>query len=130
MDGVRMESGSITARIAAFAVAPGPEIPASALAVARLSLMDWAAVALAGLDEPVARIVREMVAEEAGNGQATLLGLNRKIPARAAALAHGALSHALDYDDTHFANVGHPSVAIFPPARDRRAAGCERIGLP
>lgn len=116
MDGIRMESGSITARIAAFAVAPAPEIPPSGLAVARLSLMDWAAVALAGLDEPVARIVREMVAEEAGNGQATLLGLGRKVPARAAALAHGALSHALDYDDTHFANVGHPSVAIFPAA--------------
>ncbi|MCU0818700.1 MAG: MmgE/PrpD family protein [Beijerinckiaceae bacterium] len=116
MDGIRMDSGSITSRVAAFGVGPARDIPPSALAVARLSLMDWAAVALAGLDEPVARIVRAMVAEEAGNAQATVLGLERKVPARAAALAHGALSHALDYDDTHFANVGHPSVAIFPAA--------------
>ena len=27
-----------------------------------------------------------------------------------------ASSHALDYDDTHFAHVGHPSVAILPAA--------------
>jgi len=38
------------------------------------------------------------------------------VPARAAALANGAASHALDYDDTHFAHVGHPSVAILPAA--------------
>jgi 2-methylcitrate dehydratase PrpD len=112
----RMNSGSITARIAAFAGDRHLQIPASALAVTRLSLMDWAAVSLAGLDEPVARMVRDLVAEEAGAAQATVVGLGWKVPARAAALANGALSHALDYDDTHFAYVGHPSVAVFPAA--------------
>lgn len=106
---------SITARLAAFAV-DQHDIPADALAVARLSLMDWAAVSLAGLDEPVARMVRALAEEEGGAEQATAFGLARKVPARAAALANGALSHALDYDDTHFAYVGHPSVAIFPAA--------------
>jgi 2-methylcitrate dehydratase PrpD len=38
------------------------------------------------------------------------------VPARAAALANGAASHALDYDDTHFAHVGHPSVTVLPAA--------------
>ncbi len=28
----------------------------------------------------------------------------------------GATSHALDYDDTHFAHIGHPSVAVIPAA--------------
>ena len=36
------------------------------------------------------------------------------VPARAAALVNGAASHALDYDDTHFGHIGHPSVAIYP----------------
>lgn len=31
-----------------------------------------------------------------------------------AALINGSLSHALDFDDTHFAHIGHPSVVIFP----------------
>ena len=38
------------------------------------------------------------------------------VPARAAALVNGAASHALDYDDTHFGHIGHPSVAIYPAA--------------
>jgi 2-methylcitrate dehydratase PrpD len=111
-----MNNTSITSRIATFAVATGHIIPAEALAVARLSFMDWAAVSLAGLAEPVAVMVRSLVAEEAGTEQATVLGLPRKVPARAAAVANGTLSHALDYDDTHFAYVGHPSVAVFPAA--------------
>ncbi|MCZ8181957.1 MAG: MmgE/PrpD family protein [Beijerinckiaceae bacterium] len=111
-----MESPSITAAIAAFAADRTLHPPPSALDVARLSLVDWAAVALAGLGEPVATITRDLVGEEAGAAQATVLGLGRKVPARAAALANGALSHALDYDDTHFAYVGHPSVAVFPAA--------------
>ncbi|CAN0604048.1 unnamed protein product, partial [Ectocarpus sp. 12 AP-2014] len=37
-------------------------------------------------------------------------------PARMAALVNGATSHALDYDDTHFAHVGHLSVGIYPAA--------------
>ncbi|MFM9974658.1 MAG: MmgE/PrpD family protein [Beijerinckiaceae bacterium] len=111
-----MNDTSITSRIATFAVATGQITAHEALAVARLSFMDWAAVSLAGLAEPVAEMVRGLVAEEAGAEQATVLGLPRKAPARAAALANGALSHALDYDDTHFAYVGHPSVAVFPAA--------------
>jgi 2-methylcitrate dehydratase PrpD len=79
-------------------------------------MLDWSAVMLAGLDEPVSVIVRQMVAEEGGAPAASVFGLDDKLPARAAALANGATSHALDYDDTHFAYVGHPSVAVLPAA--------------
>ena len=33
-----------------------------------------------------------------------------------AALVNGTISHALDYDDTHFAHIGHPSVGVIPAA--------------
>nr|HMQ57588.1 MmgE/PrpD family protein [Rhizobiaceae bacterium] len=39
-----------------------------------------------------------------------------RAPARAAALVNGATSHALDFDDTHFAHVGHLSVGVYPSA--------------
>lgn len=122
----RVREISVTARLAAFGADHGIAIPASARAIARLSLMDWVAVALAGLGEPVARIVRDLAAEEGGAAQATAFGLPVRVPARAAALTNGALSHALDYDDTHFAYVGHPSVAVFPAAlaiAERRDVG-------
>ena len=82
----------------------------------RLSLLDWISVGLAGRDEPVAQIIRTMVCDEAGQGQASLFGDASRLPARAAALANGTISHALDYDDTHFAHIGHPSVVVLPAA--------------
>ena len=81
----------------------------------RLSLFDWAACGIAGEAEPLATILRAKALEEGGAGQASLIGGGR-VPMRAAALVNGAISHALDYDDTHFAHIGHPSVAVIPAA--------------
>ena len=103
----------ITTALAEFATAARPA-PA-ALAMMRLSLFDWAACAAAGAAEPVAGIVRRMALAEAGTAEAGLVGGGR-VPARMAALVNGTISHALDYDDTHFAHIGHPSVAVVPAA--------------
>lgn len=101
-------------RLAEFAhtAAPGGD----AAEVMRLSLLDWAAVGIAGADEPVARILREQALADGGAGQAALIGSAERVPARAAALVNGATSHALDFDDTHFGHIGHPSVAVVPAA--------------
>ena len=92
-----------------------------------LSLLDWAACGRAGAAEPVSRITRDMVLAEGGQGAPTLFGSRACVPPRAAALVNGATSHALDYDDTHFAHIGHPSVAVIPAAlavaQDRDASG-------
>ncbi|PYG34451.1 MmgE/PrpD family protein [Pelagimonas varians] len=85
--------------------------PPEALDMMRLSLVDWAACGIAGRSEPVAQITRAMALDEGGTAQASLFG-GGQVPARAAALVNGATSHALDYDDTHFAHIGHPSVAV------------------
>ena len=100
------------------------ELDAVALATARLSFYDWLVVSCAGSTEPLANIMRDFIANEGGATTATVTGTMQKYPARAAALVNGAISHALDYDDTHFAYVGHPSVAIFPAA----LAAAEEVG--
>lgn len=87
----------------------------TAFEIMRLSLVDWMACGIAGLDEPVARLTRELALSEGGAGQATMFG-GARAPARSAAQVNGATSHALDYDDTHFAHIGHPSVAVIPAA--------------
>jgi 2-methylcitrate dehydratase PrpD len=99
------------------------DLPAEARATARLSLLDWMACGLAGVDEPVSQKVRATLAAEGGNAVAAVMGGGR-LPARAAAMANGTTSHALDYDDTHFAHVGHLSVGVYPAAL---AAG-EEVG--
>lgn len=108
---------NIAKALSNFAIAPlnGAKTQ-KARGMMALSLLDWAAVAIAGRDEPVSDITRTMALEEGGVAQASVIGSAQKLPARAAALVNGAVSHALDYDDTHFAHIGHPSVAVLPAA--------------
>ncbi len=89
---------------------PVPHI--DALAVMEMSLLDWIACGRAGAGEPVA-IAARAAAVPVENGCA-VFGSAETYPAGMAALINGATSHALDYDDTHFAHIGHPSVVIFP----------------
>ncbi|MFX0545058.1 MmgE/PrpD family protein [Roseovarius sp. S1116L3] len=98
-----------------LAALPEGDIPAASMGIARLSLMDWMMCGRAGVPEPVAGILRELAEGEGGAPQAALFGGGRA-PARMAALVNGTTSHALDYDDTHFAHVGHLSVGIYPAA--------------
>jgi len=108
--------GDLTARIIQTATAPPTD---DALAVMRLSLLDWIACGLAGRQEPVAGIVAGMLDAEGGVGTATGFdGVTRT--ARATALYNGTVSHALDYDDTHFAHIGHVSVGVLPNQQDPR----------
>ncbi|MFC3616300.1 MmgE/PrpD family protein [Lutimaribacter marinistellae] len=105
---------SLTNALAGFATGPVTTTP-DARVVAALSALDWVAVGCAGADEPVSRITRSMILDEGGAEAATLFG-GGAAPVRGAALVNGTVSHALDYDDTHFAHIGHPSVAVFPAA--------------
>lgn len=116
----------LSTAILGAALAPPPE---AALAVMKLSLVDCLAVGLAGRAEPAAEIVRDTVLAEGGRGEAALLGGGRA-PARGAALVNGTAAHALDYDDTHFAHIGHPSVAVVPAALavgEAQGAGREAV---
>ncbi len=108
---------SIAGQLAEFALAqPSKTQFDAAEQIMRLSLFDWAVCGIAGIDEPVARIMRSTAQDQAAAGNAAVFGLTQTVSPAYAALANGATSHALDYDDTHFAHIGHPSVAVFPAA--------------
>ena len=102
-------------RLLDLAALPAAQIPASARRMAQFSLFDWMVCGRAGIGEPLAVILRDLIAGEGGREEASVIG-GGKVPARAAALVNGATSHALDFDDTHFGHVGHPSVGIYPAA--------------
>ena len=111
-----MSDDSLLPHILDLATLDSDRMPQDARKMAQLSLFDWMVVSLAGADQPLADIIRNFVATEGGVEIAAVTGGSMRLPARAAALANGTISHALDYDDTHFAYIGHPSVAIFPAA--------------
>ena len=106
---------SLTDGIIDIAMRPTDQVPDLPLTFAKLSLLDWMSCAIAGVGEPLAIRLRQMAANEGGRPLASVIG-GMRAPPRMAALVNGATSHALDYDDTHFAHVGHLSVGIYPAA--------------
>lgn len=107
-----MSGGGIADRLAAFATGPVAADDRMRRFVG-MSLLDWSSVGIAGRNEPVAQAAATLARAE--GGAALLLAGGNATP-RAAALANGAAGHALDYDDTHFGHIGHPSVAVIPAA--------------
>ena len=105
----------LTEELIALAGRSADIIPSRAALFARLSLLDWMTCGIAGWNEPLAVKLRQLSEMEGGTGHSTIIAGSRA-PARMAALVNGATSHALDYDDTHFAHVGHLSVGIYPAA--------------
>ena len=89
-------------------------IPADVRVFVKHCLLDWLGVSLAGSREDAARIVREEALEQGGAPQATIIGVGSRTSIAQAALVNGTASHALDYDDVHFAFLGHPTVTVLP----------------
>ncbi len=90
------------------------DMPEEAREVARHCLLDCLGTAIAGSREPLTEIlVREIAAGE-GSSQAGLIGHSERCSRLSAALINGAAAHALDFDDTHMAMNGHPSVPVIP----------------
>jgi 2-methylcitrate dehydratase PrpD len=110
-----MESSGIraTSAIAEFVVKSRfEECPAEAVDAARRAILDTLGVMLAGSIETPARIVQRVAAAEGGAPLATVVGTGRRTGAVWAALANGTAAHALDFDDTNFGMMGHPSAPV------------------
>ncbi|AHE52358.1 MmgE/PrpD family protein [Sphingomonas sanxanigenens] len=103
-------SGTLSAHLAAIDTA---SLPAATLHATRRALLDALGVMLAasGLAED-ARPYRRHA--EQGAGPARLLGGSGRTSPSLAALANGALAHALDFGDTFDAGPAHPNAALVP----------------
>src|SRR2546427_331279 len=97
-----------------------PEVPAAA----RAAVLDTIGVILAGVREPVTRIVAEAVAEDGARPVAAQLGTGLRTSAEGAALVNGVSGHALDYDDGSVSVRGRPGVVVLPAA----LAAAQRVG--
>ena len=87
--------------------------PAVAEAAGR-SLMDWLGTAIRGAKEPLAGALGAVIGAAGGEPQATIVGRGVRTSALLAALANGAQSHALDFDDTHLPSIVHGSAPVAP----------------
>jgi 2-methylcitrate dehydratase PrpD len=103
-----------TEKIARFIVGIGYEnIPGDAVEKAKRTALDCLGAALAGVVEPVGQTITGYVTKLGGPPQASVFGAGLKVSVQDAALANGAIAHALDYDDCGV-KIGHPSVLVLP----------------
>jgi 2-methylcitrate dehydratase PrpD len=108
---------SAAQRLARFAAGLSlADVPADVIDAAKLHLLDALACALAADALGEQRAPVELVVAAGGAEEATLVGRAERVPAQAAALANGALAHALDFDDTHAESVAHISAVVGPVA--------------
>lgn len=123
------------------------DLPDRTVAAARRVVLDAVGVMLGA--SGLAAEARPFIdlAASSGQGPCRILGTDRTAPAPTAALANGALAHALDFEDAFDIAPGHPNASLVPalialsqaeaPIDGRRfltalVAGCElscRMGL-
>jgi 2-methylcitrate dehydratase PrpD len=99
-----------TAALAAFAAETRYEQlgPAVVRQVKRC-LLDFLGQVIGAADEPALRHAQAAVEALGGRPQALVFGTGLRTSARQAALLNGVASNSLDFDDTHFPTVLHPT---------------------
>ncbi len=90
------------------------QLPAAAVRAAKWSLLDLIGVCLAASRSGEGCGAFAAVALAGGAGPAPLIGRRAGVSALAAALANGALAHALDFEDAYDAAPVHPTAAAVP----------------
>lgn len=103
--------------LAGFVTSISPSVvPREARAATKRHLLDSVGVALAAAGTAAATPIVDAVRAWGGTREAPLIGVPAYVPAPSAALANGALIHALDFDDTHVESLVHPSSVVVPAA--------------
>lgn len=102
-----------TTRLAEYAAALRyEEIPEEVLQRAKDCIADTVGVILFGAQFPWSKMIIAQ-AQRMGIGNCNILGTGRRVSATAAALAHGAMTHAFEQDNLTFPDSGaHPGAAL------------------
>ena len=107
------------------------DIPTEVLHESARCLLDHLGLAVAGAEEPAARIAREQCLVLGGDPQARVLGTSQRLRVTDAALVNGISCHALDFDDTHVPTILHPTTPLYaagtPLAEWRGASGIDLL---
>ena len=112
-----MESKPIrmTKGLADFIVdTPVSAIPETVVEHAKVALLDWIGVTMAGKDDPLVAKLIGFAYLMGGREQSVIIGHGIRKNVCQAAMINGSAGHALDYDDSMIAFLGHPSVTLFP----------------
>jgi 2-methylcitrate dehydratase PrpD len=85
------------------------DLPADVVENTKLRIMDVIGLSLAGAETAFGKSTRDAIVAMSPAGPCRILGLGDRVGVTAAAFANGALSQALEYDDTHNESIVHMS---------------------
>jgi 2-methylcitrate dehydratase PrpD len=115
--GKTSENLAIATRVAEWIVKTRPEeIPTSVMEKARICILDTIGVTIAGAEDNVGKILAAYIQDLGGKPDCAVIGTPLRTAPPLAALANGALGHALDFDDITYVYHAHPSVSVLPAA--------------
>ncbi|MFH1087337.1 MAG: MmgE/PrpD family protein [Chloroflexota bacterium] len=120
-----MEHHDATQVFADFAVGLDyRDLPDEVVARAKQLLLDTVGVIVAASSQaPEHRAIVDLVIEEGGKEESSIIAYGNRVPCYMAAFANGAMAHCLDYDDNAF-NAVHVGTAVVPAT----LASAERAG--
>jgi 2-methylcitrate dehydratase PrpD len=126
-----VRSDTLVSTIAGFVHRCGYDgLPAGVVRLTRQHLLDTLGCCLAAANVDTSEALRTYLLSEAGAGQATAIGIRRRLPAPQAAFMNGVLARTLEFDDMAMPDV-HPSGVIAPAvlaiAEARGASGRDTI---
>jgi len=85
------------------------DLPADVVEATKLRVLDVIGLSLAGAETPFGRSTRDAIVAMSPPGPCRILGFGDRVGVTSAAFANGALSQALEYDDTHNESIVHMS---------------------
>lgn len=107
----------LTEKVADFVVKTEyADIPDTALEQAKMGIMDWVFVSLAGAKQGAVQVKNftRLMLSKNGVNESTLVGSLQKTTENQAALINGVIGHMMDYDETCPKVRSHLFAAIFP----------------
>src|ERR1035437_2641210 len=82
---------------------PSDALPDKIRAIAGQCVLNMLAVTIAGVNDPLVRMLEAELVDQGGAGTAGVIGRDLPLPAMSAALLNGTASHVLDFDDVNMA---------------------------
>ena len=92
------------------------DIPPHVRDLAKLLILDALGCGLAATGYDFAKATFAGAQALGGEGPCAVIGSATRLPLRDAALVNGVLLHGLDFDDSNFLGILHPTVACLPAA--------------
>ncbi|MDG4850572.1 MmgE/PrpD family protein [Peribacillus frigoritolerans] len=91
------------------------DLPDEVVEFTKYCILDYFASAIAGSNEAPIQMLRELIQEQGGHEQATLI-TGGKTSVTQAAFINGATSHIVELDDIHKASIIHAATVVIPAA--------------